>query len=99
MTTRVTLKIENGVADVRLNRPEKLNALDNSMFHSLVDTGELLKSRTDVRAVVLSGEGTSFCSGIDLASLQKMSSSDTDEVVEENHEQRMTHLGQQAAWV
>jgi enoyl-CoA hydratase/carnithine racemase len=99
MANRVTLKVENGVADVRLNRPEKLNALDNAMFRSLVDTGELLKSRTDVRAVVLSGEGTSFCSGVDLSSFQKMASSDTAESVEDKSEQRMTHLGQQAAWV
>ena len=101
MANRVTLKVENGVADVRLNRPEKLNALDNAMFRSLVDTGELLKSRTDVRAVVLSGEGSSFCSGLDLASFQKMASSDADadEAVEDKSEQRMTHLGQQAAWV
>ena len=99
MTDRVTLKVENGVADVRLNRPEKLNALDNAMFRSLVDVGELLKNSTDVRAVVLSGEGTSFCSGLDLSSFQKMSSSDIDEVVEDKPEQRMTHLGQQAAWV
>jgi enoyl-CoA hydratase/carnithine racemase len=69
------------------------------MFRSLVDTGELLKSRTDVRAVVLSGEGTSFCSGVDLSSFQKMASSDTAESVEDKSEQRMTHLGQQAAWV
>jgi|TARA_B110000438_G_scaffold70420_1_gene70625 enoyl-CoA hydratase/carnithine racemase len=99
MANRVTLNVENGVADVRLNRPEKLNALDNAMFRSLVDAGELLKSRTDVRAVVLSGEGTSFCSGLDLSSFQKMASSDTDEAVEDTSEQRMTHLGQQAAWV
>ncbi len=99
MTNRVTLKVENGVADVRLNRPEKLNALDNAMFRSLVDVGESLKNSTDVRAVVLSGEGTSFCSGLDLSSFQKMSSSDIDEVVEDKPEQRMTHLGQQASWV
>ena len=48
MTNRVTLKVENGVADVRLNRPEKLNALDNAMFRSLVDVGESLKNSTDV---------------------------------------------------
>ena len=99
MANRVTLKVENGVADVRLNRPEKLNALDNAMFRSLVDTGELLKTRTDVRAVVLSGEGTSFCSGLDLSAFQKMASPDTTEAVEDESEQRMTHLGQQAAWV
>ncbi|MEY2591528.1 MAG: hypothetical protein QOJ67_3512, partial [Acidimicrobiaceae bacterium] len=57
MSDRVTISIDGGVADVRLNRPDKLNAVDVAMFRALVDAGEALKSDPSVRAVVLSGEG------------------------------------------
>jgi enoyl-CoA hydratase/carnithine racemase len=58
---RVTVTITDGVADVRLNRPEKRNALDNAMFAGLITAGERLKTEPGVRAVVLSGEGPDFC--------------------------------------
>ena len=58
-----------GVADVRLNRPEKLNALDAAMFEGLVETGRRLAADTSVRAVVLSGEGRGFCAGLDFVEL------------------------------
>ena len=58
---RVTVNVSGGIADVRLNRPDKRNALDGAMFAALVEAGEELKGRNDVRVVVLSGEGSSFC--------------------------------------
>src|SRR5689334_2591042 len=72
MEERVTCRIEDGVADVRLNRPEKMNALDAAMFRAIVETGERLKHDRSVRAVVLSGEGRAFCAGLDMGSFQKM---------------------------
>jgi enoyl-CoA hydratase/carnithine racemase len=69
---RVTFRVEGGVADVRLNRPEKLNALDLAMFDALVETGEQLAQDRSVRAVVLSGEGRGFCAGLDFSSFQAM---------------------------
>ena len=69
---RVTVTITGGVADVRLNRPEKRNALDGAMFAGLVTAGERLKSEPGVRAVVLSGEGPDFCAGLDFGSFQAM---------------------------
>ena len=63
-----------GVADVRLNRPEKLNALDAAMFEGLVETGRRLAADTSVRAVVLSGEGRGFCAGLDFMSFMAMGS-------------------------
>jgi enoyl-CoA hydratase/carnithine racemase len=69
---RVTVMITDGVADVRLNRPEKRNALDPAMFASLVTAGERLKSEPGVRAVVLSGEGPDFCAGLDFGSFAAM---------------------------
>ena len=69
---RVTVTITDGVADVRLNRPEKRNALDIAMFASLITAGERLKSEPGVRAVVLSGEGPDFCAGLDFGAFQAM---------------------------
>jgi enoyl-CoA hydratase/carnithine racemase len=72
---RVTVSIESGVADVRLNRPEKLNALDPGMFEALVEAAERVGADPSVRAVVLSGEGRGFCAGLDFSSFQAMAGS------------------------
>lgn len=74
MNDRVTVKIEDGVADVRLVRADKMNALDNAMFAALVETGERLKTEKALRAVVLSGEGRAFCAGLDMGNFQQMAS-------------------------
>ncbi len=68
MSDRVEVTITDGVADVRLNRAEKLNALDLAMFDGLIDAGATVAARSDVRAVVLSGAGRAFCAGLDFAS-------------------------------
>ena len=70
MSDRVSVHIENGIADVRLNRPEKMNAIDPAMFEGLCDTGRALAGEKSVRAVVLSGEGRAFCAGLDFASMK-----------------------------
>lgn len=72
MTDRVTVQIEDGVADVRLNRPDKLNALDTDMFVALVDTAARLAKDSSVRAVVLSGEGRAFSAGLDFSGFMAM---------------------------
>jgi enoyl-CoA hydratase/carnithine racemase len=69
---RVTVSVEAGVADVRLNRPEKLNALDPAMFEALLAAAERVAADLTVRAVVLSGEGRGFCAGLDLASMSAL---------------------------
>jgi enoyl-CoA hydratase/carnithine racemase len=71
---RVTVTLTGGVADVRLNRPDKRNALDPAMFEALVAAGERLKTQPGLRAVVLSGEGPDFCAGLDFGSFQAMRS-------------------------
>ena len=65
MSDRVTIAIEDGIADVRLSRPEKMNALDQAMFMGLIEAGTQLADNTQLRAVVLSGEGKAFCAGLD----------------------------------
>lgn len=72
MAERVTIRTTDGVADVRLNRPEKLNALDFAMFAALSQAGRELAENSGVRAVVLSGEGRAFCAGLDFQSFGAM---------------------------
>jgi enoyl-CoA hydratase/carnithine racemase len=69
---RVRVDIADGVADVRLDRPAKRNALDPAMFTALVTTGERLAHDHTIRAVVLSGEGPDFCAGLDFGSFEAM---------------------------
>ncbi|MHA6627266.1 crotonase/enoyl-CoA hydratase family protein [Pseudonocardia sichuanensis] len=71
---RVRVTVTDGVADVRLSRPEKRNALDPAMFAGLVTAGERLKGDRSVRAVVLSGEGPDFCAGLDFGAFRAMAS-------------------------
>lgn len=68
----VTIDINDGVADVRLNRPEKYNALNQPMFKAIIDASEQLRQNNSVRAVVLSGNGRGFCAGLDMDSFAKM---------------------------
>ena len=68
MSDRVTVTLVGSVADVRLNRPDKRNALDLAMFSALVEAGDRVRTDPSVRAVVLSGEGRGFCAGLDMAS-------------------------------
>ena len=69
MNERVSISVEGGIADVRLNRPDKMNALDPAMFVGINSAiGELAGMR-DVRVVVLSGEGRAFCAGLDMVSM------------------------------
>ena len=76
MSDRVIVSKQDGVADVRMNRPDKLNALDQAMFEGLVETGKALASDRSLRAVVLSGEGRAFCAGLDFASFMGMAQSE-----------------------
>jgi enoyl-CoA hydratase/carnithine racemase len=71
---RISVTIEGGVADVRLIRVDKMNALDDAMFSALIATGERLKTEPGLRAVVISGEGRAFCAGLDMGNFGKMAS-------------------------
>jgi enoyl-CoA hydratase/carnithine racemase len=65
MAERVITEVREHVAHVRLNRPDRHNGLDLAMFEGIVAAAEALRERSDVRVVVLSGEGKSFCAGLD----------------------------------
>jgi len=101
MSDRVIVTINDGIADVRFNRADKRNALDQEQFAAIAEAGEQLKTAEGVRAVVLSGEGESFCAGLDVSVFQGLGGGDRPDrgnpgAMEEG---RITHLGQQVAWV
>src|SRR5580692_1970094 len=72
MEKRVSVSISEGVADVRLVRADKMNALDAAMFDALVATSARLSGEKAVRVVVLSGEGRAFCAGLDMGRFAAM---------------------------
>ena len=72
MDDRVRITVSEGVADVRLVRAEKMNALDAAMFDALVAASARLARENGVRAVVLSGEGRAFCAGLDMGRFEAM---------------------------
>lgn len=69
MNDRVTTTITHHIADVRLTRADKMNAIDPAMFEGIGAAIDALAPRKDVRAVVLSGEGRAFCAGLDMTSM------------------------------
>lgn len=74
MTERVTITIEDGIAEVTLNRPDKLNAFDTAMFAAVSAAGERLRDEPGLRAVILTGAGRGFCAGIDTGLLMEFAS-------------------------
>jgi enoyl-CoA hydratase/carnithine racemase len=102
MSERVRVTMDGGVADVRLNRPEKINAIDRAMFEALAETGTALGADRSVRAVVLSGEGRGFCAGLDFASFMAMGSESSDpgaSLLERRRGDSPANFAQHAAWV
>ncbi|HQR27045.1 MAG TPA: crotonase/enoyl-CoA hydratase family protein [Nocardioides sp.] len=67
----VTCTVEDGIAQVRLSRPDKLNALTLPFLDELVATAHRLRRDKTLRAVVIAGEGDGFCAGLDFASALK----------------------------
>ena len=70
---RIVVESRDAVRVVRLNRPDKKNALDSGMFEGLVQAARLVAADRAIRVVVLSGAGDCFCSGLDLSSFAAMS--------------------------
>jgi enoyl-CoA hydratase/carnithine racemase len=77
MNDRIQMTIEDGIADVRMTRPDKMNALDPAMFEAIAAAGAKLRSDRSLRAVVLSGEGRAFCAGLDLERISAAASGES----------------------
>jgi enoyl-CoA hydratase/carnithine racemase len=75
---RVSVEYKDHIAHVTLTRGDKMNALDDAMMKAIIAAGQEVAA-SDARAVVLSGEGRSFCAGLDMASFAQMGISDPTE--------------------
>jgi len=69
MSDRIAIKLENGIARVRLTRADKRNALDLKMFKAIAAAQREVRAQPGVRAVILEGDGEDFCSGLDVKSM------------------------------
>lgn len=101
MEDRVRLTIADGIADVRLNRAAKMNALDPAMFRAIAEAGARLKDDRSLRAVVLSGEGRAFCAGLDVESVAAMTQGSSPvpfaDLAERTH--GMANFAQHIVWL
>lgn len=99
---RITIEVVDGVADVRLDRPDKMNAVDGAMFAALVEAADVCADDRSIRAIVLSGEGRGFCAGLDFSSFQSMASGDRPSraggQAELQVDDRITSRAQQSVW-
>ncbi|MDT5326600.1 MAG: hypothetical protein QOF25_3752 [Mycobacterium sp.] len=86
----------NGVATVTMVRADKHNALDQAMFEGLMHAAEQLAANAAVRAVVLHGEGKSFCSGLDIASF--MTGQGGTDVLLVRDDDRLANFAQRVAY-
>ena len=83
---RIAIELgEDGVADVRFVRADKLNALDPEMFQRIIEAGSTLQRMKGLRAVVLSGEGRAFCAGLDLANFARKPPEDEPSLTERTY--------------
>ncbi len=95
MKDRVSITmLEGGIADVRLIRTDKMNALDPAMFAGIAEAIEVLEKTAGLRVVILSGEGRAFCAGLDMASMAGGGSG--NDLSARSHGD--ANLGQQVAW-
>jgi enoyl-CoA hydratase len=65
--TTITLELEQGIAEIRLNRPDKSNAMNEAMWQEIRQAFDWVDATPEARVAILSGAGRNFCAGIDLA--------------------------------
>jgi methylglutaconyl-CoA hydratase len=84
----ILYKEENGIAEVTLNRPEKMNSLDEALISELTQLFNDLSSNDNIRVVILTGAGGNFCSGLYLDYLRKISEFDLEQNREDSRKFR-----------
>lgn len=71
MSQLATLRVQDGIAEIRLNRPEVRNALSHELIAALESAIDAVERDRSVLVAVLAGEGKSFCAGMDLKAVAK----------------------------
>ena len=76
----IELAVDDGIATLRLNRPEKRNAMNDDMRSEFIEALEMITADKSIRALVLTGNGKGFCAGGDIAGMEKRMSAPAGEV-------------------
>eukprot|EP01037_Dinobryon_pediforme_P000662 gene662-664_t len=76
----IDLKVQDGIATLFLNRPEKRNAMNDDMRSEFIDALEMITANKDIRALVLTGHGKGFCAGGDISGMEKRMKAPTGEI-------------------
>ncbi|WHY89831.1 enoyl-CoA hydratase/isomerase family protein [Neobacillus cucumis] len=90
MSNPIRVQVENGIGFISLNRPEKMNSLSTFLVDSLTETLFKLEKSPDVKVLILSGEGKSYCAGGDLETIKQFTK--PSEIID--YLQRAVHLSQ-----
>jgi phage tail sheath protein FI/enoyl-CoA hydratase/carnithine racemase len=97
MNDRVVIHIDNdGVADVRLNRADKMNAIDSAMIEGILAAQDRLRTEPSLRVVVLHGAGRAFCAGLDISRFREMGTDRRHTLADRTH--GIANAPQQTAW-
>jgi enoyl-CoA hydratase/carnithine racemase len=100
MSDSVLVKREGAIAEVWINRPDKHNAVDMSVFEGLAKAGEELREDPSVRAIILTGSGDNFCSGIDISLFTSgMSPADLNKKIMEFGDCEVANMFQKPAYI
>ncbi len=99
MNNRTTTTIHNHIATIKLNRPEKMNALDEAMFHEIIAAAEAIRTNSTIRCVILAGEGKAFCAGMDTANFSAKAGTGifANPLTERTHGE--ANIFQKVAWI
>jgi enoyl-CoA hydratase/carnithine racemase len=76
----IELGVIDGIATLRLNRPEKRNAMSDAMRTEFIEALELVTADKSIRALVLTGNGKGFCAGGDISGMEKRMQAPTGEI-------------------
>jgi enoyl-CoA hydratase/carnithine racemase len=99
MNDRVAIHLDNeGVADVRLNRADKMNAIDSAMIEGILAAQDRLRAEPRLRAVVLHGEGRAFCAGLDISRFKNIESGATRGHTLASRTHGIANAPQRSAW-
>src|SRR6267378_1432485 len=82
-TSPILYQSDGAFARITLNRPEKRNALNDELIASLKDALRRANDDDEVSVIVIAGAGSDFCSGADLAALQRIASASVEENLED----------------
>lgn len=93
--TLIKLEVEDGIATLTLNRPEKRNAMSDELRSEFIHALEHVSSQKAIRALVLTGAGKGFCAGGDIAGMERRMNAPAGEVAFNGwHRQQRVHHAQ-----